>query len=461
MKVEAVLPSNLSEIFEKSLSTSLENSQFQEQTQSLDMTKAFSLASLSADESDTDTQELDTKSNDSANNPVSPKKSNNTKDKVLAQNNLAEEEVEEPEETNSGLDTSSFGQFKFGNIGGDTEDQDLDEDPKSIEASSSDTGILSSLDSEDVFYDLADNLVNSLKINLEELPEEVYSFEEWNLENYNKFVSSVIEHEKEKQVLIAQQTAQEAFNYITSNMSDITRKLFEFEKNKPEEETIKDFARQLVFEADITSLNPNNRIEAHKILEEYYKSLGETAEDANERINNLKDIMAEARKVKPKLDSKVQEIALKKIEEQDYILAIDLELKKELSQRVNNIFKSQDLDGIPLTNEVKSFINAVLVEDEVPVNIRGKEITLSGAEALIRKHKYDPQNGDLKHLMKVLVYLQAPQLFEKHIVNQIKTKETERFIKEHKSSATNKAGRAELPKLKSPTKKLGMRFETN
>ena len=236
--------------------------------------------------------------------------------------------------------------------------------------------------------------------------------------------------------------------------------IIEFEKNNPDLSDVKNFYKQIVYEVEITNLNPSDSVQAEKILEEYYKSQGESLEDARERISNLKDPVAEAIKVKPKLDKKVEEIALSKIEEQNQILAYDLEAKKQVSNRMAKIFEKKDLNGIPLTKEIKSFLKLVLVEDEVPITIKGKQVTVSGAEALIRLHKFDTERGNLEHLMKTIIFLQAPELFEKTILKAVEERETNRKIKENKESSASKTSMAQLIKPKPISKKQGMEFST-
>lgn len=314
---------------------------------------------------------------------------------------------------------------------------------------------------ENVYYNTAQNFVTKGLINLEDLDEEDYNFEDWNEKSFQGFFEKVLESKSKKETEAANAASEETFNYILENMSDITRKGFEFEKNNPEPDKVKSFYQQLVFEADIKTLNPADSIDAERILEEYYKSQGETLEDARERISNLKDPIAEANKVKPKLDKKVEEIALAKIEEQNQILAFDLEAKKQVTSRVEKIFEKTSLDGIPLTKEVKSFLKQVLIDDEVPIIIKGKPVTVSGAEALIRLHKFDSERGNLEHLMKTIIYLQAPELFEKTIFKKVEERETNRKIKEHKESSATKSGVSQqLFKPKTEFKKPGMVFST-
>ena len=306
-----------------------------------------------------------------------------------------------------------------------------------------------------VYMKTAQSWVDAGLVDLNLLKEEDYEFEEWNEGAMTKFMNAVLESQKVKEEDVAKKTAQDTFDYVMDKMSDITRKGFEFEKNNPELSDVKDFYKQLLYEADITNLNPSDAYEAEKILSEYYKAQGETVEEARERISNLKDVIAEATKIKPKLDKKVAEIATQKIEEQNQIAAYELSQKKNLSTRLDTVLSEKSLDGIPLDNELRGIIKSIIVEDEFQVNIKGKEVTVGGAEYLMLHHKYS-QKGDLKHLAKALIYLQEPELFEKHIQRKIETTETNRFIKEHRQSAIKKIGIKPSDNSKPATQSLRM-----
>lgn len=313
------------------------------------------------------------------------------------------------------------------------------------------------------YLDVAQGLCNEGLINLNNLEESDYNFEEWTAENFSTLLKKSMKAEKGREVEDAKEKATEdAFNYLLDGMSDITRSGFEFEKNNPEPDDVKNFYKLKVEEYDLKSLNPNDSVDAEKILIEYYKSLNEPIDIARERVANLKDPISEAVKVKPRLDKKIEQIALGKIEEQNKIMAYDMEAKKGLGERVNKIFESKDLAGIPLTNEVRKFLRDIILEDEVPMKINGKSVTVGGAEALVRIHKYAGEQGKLEHLMKAMIYLHAPEFFEKTIIRDIQNRETNRMIKENKESKQIKAGITAPQLLKSKPKEQpkGMIFNS-
>lgn len=316
------------------------------------------------------------------------------------------------------------------------------------------------VDVDNSFYKVAQSLVETEVIDLDDLEEEDYSFDEWTPETFGTFMKKNIEVYKKKIAEAEERVAQETYDHVVSQMSDITRRGFELEsKNKLDIDEVKDFYRQLVYEADIKSLDPNDTVDAEIILKEFYRSKGKSSEYIEDTISNLKDVVKEANKVKPELDKKLESIAEAKIEEQNRILALDLEAKKHTKARLEKIFDSGDLDGITLNKEIKSFLSKVLVDDEVPMEIRGKTVNLSGAEYLIRFHKFNTEQGDLKHLAKMILYLQSPLLFEQNVIKKVETRETNRKIKEHKESATLKSGVPALTKPKIINKEpKGMTF---
>lgn len=103
------------------------------------------------------------------------------------------------------------------------------------------------------------------------------------------------------------------------------------------------------------------------------------------------------------------------------------------------------MDGIPLSREISSFLLAALVGDEYKIPIKGKEVELNLAEAMIFHHKYSPK-GDLKKLMKALIFLHDEKEFDKFYKKKVVSTETNRLIKEHKLSSSTKTGMIQVPK---------------
>lgn len=63
---------------------------------------------------------------------------------------------------------------------------------------------------------------------------------------------------------------------------------------------------------------------------------------------------------------------------------------------------------------------------------------------MILHHKYSPK-GDLKKLMKALIFLHDEAEFDKYYKKQVVSKETNRLIKEHKLSGSTKSGMINIP----------------
>lgn len=294
---------------------------------------------------------------------------------------------------------------------------------------------------DNIFLNRIDSLSERGLLGISELPDE-FKTAEWNQDTYDKFIEFILVQNKEKEKEIADSASSSTFQSVLENMSDITRKGFEFEITHKEPDEIQDFYKQLVFEAEIKNLNPADSYDATKILTQYYQDLGENLEDIKEKIEDLttlNKLTKEAAKIKPLLDKKVEEIAKNKLDQQNAILQFEAEQKKGLSVKLNEIYKDNNVDGIPLTPEIKDFLNRILIEDEVEVEIKGKKVNIGVAEYLVMHHKYS-KNGNLKSLIKGLLQIQAPELIEEYYQKKVTTKETERFIKEHKLSSQVKSG---------------------
>ena len=317
------------------------------------------------------------------------------------------------------------------------------------------------------FFNTAQELVNKGVFDLESLnlDHEVVNPDVWDSNSLSIFIENVIEGTKRNlEAEVTNKATEDTFHYILEGMSDITRKGFEYEKNNPDPEDVNNFYRLQLEEYSIKSLNPHDSVDAEKIIIEFYKSIGQSAERAKEVISNLKDPIAEAVKVKPQLDKKIEQIAQNKITEQNEIMAYELQMKESLITRMNRIFDERDsnginsLDGIPLDKKTKDFLRQVLVDDEVPMMIKGKKVTLSGAEALMMVHKHNTEKGNLKHLMKTIIYLNNPEILENTIIKDVRNKEMNRMIKENKESRNIKTGtnNLQLSKPKPASPKTGM-----
>lgn len=333
-----------------------------------------------------------------------------------------EEEVVIPDGT-EGLISDSDPKVPVEGEGDDNEGDDVDDNPY--------VSKVNSLFSEGL-----------ITITTEELDEVLGEYDEFGPEEQEKvLIASLRKAAQEKEESFAK-AKEEGIKELLESLDSVTKKGVEFSLSNPEPEEMRDFYKGLIYESDIKSLNPENIEDAEKILKEYYKDLGYKQEDIEEKISDLKQLNKlnkEAILVKPKLDAKAETIANRKLDEQKAIVDYEESRKVDLMKKINVIAKEGNIDGIPVTRETMDFLVAALAGQEYQVPIKGKKVDLNLAEAMILHHKHSPK-GDLKLLMKALILLHNPSEFDKFYVKRVQTKETNRFIKEHRISSSGKSG---------------------
>ena len=287
-----------------------------------------------------------------------------------------------------------------------------------------------------------------LSVSPEELPEILGEYEEFGSEEQEKILVASLKKSIELQATIEEKAKEKGIQDLLESLDPVTRKGVEFSLSNPEPEELKDFYKGLIYESDIKNLDPSNLEDAEKMLKIYYKDLNYDQSTIDEKIADLKSLnklSKEATLVKPRLDEKAESIANKKLNEQKAILDFENSRKNGLIQKTTEILKTGNLDGIPLSREISSFLLAALVGDEYKIPIKGKEVELNLAEAMIFHHKYSPK-GDLKKLMKALIFLHDEKEFDKFYKKKVVSTETNRLIKEHKLSSSTKTGMIQVPK---------------
>lgn len=272
--------------------------------------------------------------------------------------------------------------------------------------------------------------------------------EELESENFgfNEFMSSIkkgLEKKKLKEQTEKENAIVEAFKKELGSLSSITRKGIEFERYNQDDSSISDFYKTLVYESDITNLNPEVERDAEKILKEWNKIQGLTSDESEEIISDLKEtskLLRQATILKPKLDSKAAEISKNKLEEQRIIEEQQEQLKSKLEEKVIKILNTGKVGSIPVDKQLATWLYRSIIQDEIPVVIKGKTVNLTGAEALVMYHKYD-EKGSVERLMESLILLTDPEKFNSTYAKEVKLKETEKYVQDHKISAQRKVGR--------------------
>ena len=281
-----------------------------------------------------------------------------------------------------------------------------------------------------------------IDLSQEDIQEELEA-EEFGFEQFMSSVKKGLEIKKQKSIEEKENAIVEAFKKELGTLSEITRKGIEFERYNQDDSSVADFYKTLVYKSDITNLNPESERDAEKILKEWNKIQGLTSEESEETISNFKEagkLLRQASIVKPKLDSKASEISKQKLEEQRIIDAQQEELKSNLEEKVRSILNTGKVGNIPIDKNLAGWLYKSVVQDEIPVVIKGKTVNLTGAEALVMYHKYD-EKGSVERLMQSLIFLTDPEKFDSTYVKEVKMKETEKYVSDHRISAQKKTGR--------------------
>ena len=299
---------------------------------------------------------------------------------------------------------------------------------------------------EDELIDLSEDDIK------EELESETFGFKE--------FMSSVrkgLEKKKLKEHTEKENAIVEAFKKELGGLSEITRKGIEFERYNQDDNSVADFYKTLVYKSDITNLNPESEKDAEKILKEWNKIQGLSADESDELISDLKEsnkLTRQATILKPKLDTKAAEISKSKLEEQRIIEEQQEQLKSKLEEKVIGILNTGKVGSIPVDKQLATWLYRSVIQDEIPVVIKGKTVNLTGAEALVMYHKYD-EKGSVERLMESLILLTDPEKFNSTYAKEVKLKETEKYVQDHKISAQRKVGREVSPESKN---RLGLKL---
>lgn len=328
------------------------------------------------------------------------------------------------------------------------QDVPKEDTPLEVEDPSSSVDYVAQLNEylEDELIDLSEDDIK------EELESETFGFKE--------FMSSVrkgLEKKKLKEHTEKENAIVEAFKKELGGLSEITRKGIEFERYNQDDNSVADFYKTLVYKSDITNLNPESEKDAEKILKEWNKIQGLSVDESDELISDLKEsnkLTRQATILKPKLDTKAAEISKSKLEEQRIIEEQQEQLKSKLEEKVIGILNTGKVGSIPVDKQLATWLYRSVIQDEIPVVIKGKTVNLTGAEALVMYHKYD-EKGSVERLMESLILLTDPEKFNSTYAKEVKLKETEKYVQDHKISAQRKVGREVSPESKN---RLGLKL---
>ena len=250
-----------------------------------------------------------------------------------------------------------------------------------------------------------------------------------------------MEHNMELEKYAAwEQGVKEEQERIVGKLSPLAQKMLSYNLQNPnaDDKEISSYLQSITENDFIQELD----VESHsdKIVRDYYKKVvGWSAKEVEDKVATLvasDTLKKEAELLKPKLSAHVGNIVKQKTEQAALIAEQTRLVNEQLGGKVNDLLRTGKINGIPLTRDEGSFIQTALLNNEVPVNLKGKKVEMGYAEALVLQQKYQ---GNLENLaLGLLIIKNGPEAVEKFISKQARTKETEKFIKQNKFSNTKK-----------------------
>lgn len=270
-----------------------------------------------------------------------------------------------------------------------------------------------------------------------EVPEGV-NVEEFNEQDFWKTV--------EHNLALQRKAAVEADrSQLVSALSPMMQDLMAFNLNQQNvtDDDMRAYIQSRLSADQVSNWTPETH--AEQIVREYYAGQNWTQEEIDQEVVNLtaaEQLQQKAVVLKPKLDAQASAILDSKRRDQDAIRQREAAQYNDLQKRTVAVLRSGKLNDIPLTREDASIIyNAVLNQDiDVPVR-GGRTVKMGAFEAMLYKHRYDAQNGDLNNLMLAALVLEKGEAaLEKYFGRKAQSAVTEEIFKSAKASASRKAG---------------------
>jgi len=167
-----------------------------------------------------------------------------------------------------------------------------------------------------------------------------------------------------------------------------------------------------------------------------------TPEEIEEKIEELRTsslLEKEAKRIKPKLDSRAEQIAKQKEESEAEFKKQELQRDTQFMDRLEKIIETGTVGNLKLSKEDAQQVMALLILKDMKVRIPGgKELKMSYLDAEIMKHKYSSQ-GNPELLIQAAYLLTNPDSFYKQFANVAKADEVNKFTKEHKYNFQTKS----------------------
>ena len=247
-----------------------------------------------------------------------------------------------------------------------------------------------------------------------------------------------------------QKSFDEGINYerdrLTSTLPETGLRLLEFLDNPNlDDDEIKNYLRSVIFENDITRLDPDDSYDAEKIVRTFYSQDNRFSQDEiDSKISDLiqlDKLKKEASVLKPKVDAQASKMAQEQIEMKRAIQEQEKQLQGFLVNRTKEMLNKGTLNGMPLSREDAELAYKLIVNNDIPIPVKGgKKVEMGFAELEIFKHKYTKE-GSLDNLaLGLLVMAKGPEIIERYFQKKAKTEATKEFINQNKFNFQKKSG---------------------
>ena len=325
----------------------------------------------------------------------------------------------------------------------DTSEEKTDTQPKEVIES---TSVESTDDSElddnsvggvEITDDNASDIANVLLSlgHISEIPEDIDA-DNFGAKELKKLLSY---RDNQLTSKISKDTSEYERKRIIGKFNPLVQELASYNLDNPnaDEEDIIEYLESITNVNRITSLDPTK--DAERIVREYYKSAGFSTSETSEKIDDLvtlNKLEKEAIKVKPKLDAQAQQIVQAKHQQTQQIKEYEENLYKDLEFKTVETLNTGKIGGIDITREEAQIIYNSLMNNEVPVILKGKQVEMGYLEALIMREKHQ---GNLENVMLATLILNGgKEAINKFFAKEAKNEELERLTKEIKFSNKRK-----------------------
>ena len=239
---------------------------------------------------------------------------------------------------------------------------------------------------------------------------------------------------------------------LSRSVSDETLDILNYQLANPNasKEEVRYHIDRILYAKDVADLDPADPTDAEIILRQYL-SFDCTPEEVAAQIAEaieLNRLEQRASMWKPKVVQRAQAAVQQDRQRQAGILEQDRLRHQEFLGKVDNALKANTLLGIPLGQEEKARVRAILGENNMPVPVNGGQtVELGLMEYLVSKNKYG-RDGNVENLiMAALILDQGPKVLEKYITAPV-TKAA--AVKFEAQKATGSFSAAPSPSRTSP-----------